>query len=70
MIFFIIFILLCLTLLDLPFLLQYNKSNVTITYLALVLIGIAISYIVVQEVPVTSPAVLIEKIVVFVIGRV
>ncbi|AOY74898.1 hypothetical protein [Clostridium formicaceticum] len=69
MVFFVIFILLLLTIFDLPFLLEHTEKKAVIAYIVLIFIGIAINYIVIQDIPVTSPAVLIARVVGFILGE-
>ncbi|MCC5911108.1 MAG: hypothetical protein JJT76_11795 [Clostridiaceae bacterium] len=60
---------LALTIFDLPFLLKKKNKLVAFTYCSLLLVGIAISYILMEDLPVASPAVYIEKVVNFILKR-
>ncbi|SNS45644.1 hypothetical protein SAMN05446037_1010108 [Anaerovirgula multivorans] len=65
----IIFAILALTLFDLPFLFKKKNPLATFTYYFLILIGIFIAYINIQDLPVASPAIYIEKLIDLIIRR-
>ncbi|WP_090442492.1 hypothetical protein [Natronincola peptidivorans] len=57
----VLLIILAFTLFDLPFLIKRKNPLVAFAYSFLLLMGIAIFYILIEDLPVASPAVYIEK---------
>lgn len=65
----VLLIILVLALFDVPFLLRKKSIIVAFTYCLLLFIGISIIYILIQDLPVASPAVYIEKAINFFLKR-
>lgn len=64
-----ILVILTLTLFDLSFLLRKKNPLATFIYYFLILIGIFIAYINIQNLPVASPAIYIQKLIDLIIRR-
>jgi len=68
-IFILIFTLFILFLIDLPIIYKSNNRAQIITYSILMLIGFSIGVIVIKDLPITSPAIVIENLINFIIMR-
>ena len=68
-IFILIFAIFILFLIDLPILFNNQKKALIITYSLLMLIGFCIGVIVMRDLPITSPAIVIENLIKLIIMR-
>lgn len=57
----VLLLILLVTLFDIPFLMKRENKSATFTYILILILGIGITYIIMQDLPVASPAVYIEK---------